>query len=92
MDDARRAFTPSVLMYAPAEPGIYLLWDGDALILVGHARAPETVLARLMDHYCGRVQPSHATHCGWELVHIEPWLERVGERAAPPLAAYLEID
>jgi hypothetical protein len=92
MDDARHAFTPSVLMYAPAEPGIYLLWDADTLILVGQARAPQTVLGRLMDHYCGRAAPSRATHCGWELEHTERWLDRVGEAAAPALPAYLEID
>ena len=92
MDDTRHAFTPSVLMYAPAEPGVYLLWDGEALILVGHARAPETVLGRLMDHYCGRAHPSHATHCGWDLTNTEPWLERAEETPAPALPAYLEVD
>jgi hypothetical protein len=66
MPEPRYPFTPWVVMYAPPAPGIYLLWDRDVLIFVGHARAPETILDRLMDHYCGRARPSQATHCGWE--------------------------
>jgi hypothetical protein len=64
--DARYPFTPSVVMYAPAVPGVYRLWDRDALIFVGEANPPATILERLMDHYCGRARPSQATHCAWE--------------------------
>lgn len=66
MAEPRYPFTPSVLMYAPATPGRYVLWDREALIFVGEAQAPQTILARLMDHYCGRAHPSQATHCAWE--------------------------
>lgn len=66
MSEPRQAFTVAVLMYAPASPGTYVLWDRDALIFVGRAEAPYTILEKLMDHYCGRVAPSRATHCGWE--------------------------
>ncbi|HEX7054047.1 MAG TPA: hypothetical protein VF211_08985 [Burkholderiales bacterium] len=95
MDERRYPFTPAVLMYAPAASGVYMLWDGDTLVFVGHACAPDTVLARLMDHYCGRAQPSQATHCGWELRNTQRWLDRVGrigarERAEPPV--YAELD
>lgn len=54
-------------MYAPPAPGTYMLWDRDVLIYVGHADAPQTILQRLMDHYCARAKPSQATHCSWEL-------------------------
>ena len=67
MAGSRHAFTPAVLMYAPASPGVYLLWDRDALIFVGQAAAPHTILERLMDHYCGRALPCRATHCAWEV-------------------------
>jgi hypothetical protein len=66
MAQLRHAFTPAVLMYAPASPGVYVLWDRDTIIFVGHAEEPHTILAKLMDHYCGRAAPSQATHCGWQ--------------------------
>ncbi len=66
MTETRQAFTLAVLMYAPASPGSYMLWDRDALLFVGRAAAPQTILEKLMDHYCGRAAPSRATHCGWE--------------------------
>jgi hypothetical protein len=62
----RHPFTMAVLMYAPAAPGRYALWDRDALLFVGRAAGPHTILERLMDHYCGRVAPSRATHCTWQ--------------------------
>lgn len=71
MSQSRHLFTPAVLMYAPACPGAYTLWDRERLIFVGHAHAPETILDRLMDHYCGRARPSQATHCSWEPAYAE---------------------
>ena len=82
-------------MYAPALPGVYLLWDREVLIFVGHAPAPQTILERLMDHYCGRTRPAQATHCGWELVDVAPWLDRlgtVGVGAQAANAVYAEAD
>lgn len=82
-------------MYAPPCPGVYLLWDRDVLIFVGHARSPETILARLMDHYCGRARPSQATHCGWDLADADAWLRRLGKVGAagePAAPAYAEVD
>ena len=61
----RRTFTMAVLMYAPARPGAYTLWDRDMLIFSGQASAPQTILEKLVDHYCGRAAPSRATHCEW---------------------------
>jgi hypothetical protein len=71
MRDARHPFTPAALIYAPAVPGVYTLWDREVLIFVGEARAPRTILDCLMDHYCGRSKPSQATHCVWECVDID---------------------
>ena len=67
MATARYPFTPGVLMYTPATPGRYTLWDRDTVIYFGEARAPHTLLDCLMDHYCGRAQPSRATHFTWQL-------------------------
>lgn len=67
MAEARYPFTPQFVMYAPPAAGVYMLWDRDVLIFVGQARAPHTILERLMDHYCGRAKPSQATHCSWEV-------------------------
>ena len=95
MPDPRYPFTPAVLMYAPAVPGVYMLWDRDVLLFVGHAAAPQTILDHLMDHYCGRRKPSAATHCSWELREVERWLERVGTVgvAEPtPSSSYAEAD
>jgi hypothetical protein len=95
MPDARYPFTPAVLMYAPATPGVYMLWDRDVLLFVGHARAPHTILGYLMDHYCGRRKPAAATHCGWELRELDRWLGRVGAvgvAEAQALPAYVEAD
>jgi hypothetical protein len=64
--ESRFPFTPRVLMYAPAAPGRYRLWNGDALIHAAEVVAPATLHERLMDHYCGRAEPSRATHCAWE--------------------------
>lgn len=82
-------------MYAPALPGVYMLWDRDVLLFVGHASAPETILGRLMDHYCGRARPAQATHCSWELVNVAAWLDRVGPAgfaAEETSQIYAEVD
>lgn len=80
-------------MYAPARAGVYMLWDRDLLIFVGHAAAPHTILQRLMDHYCGRVTPSQATHCSWETADLDAWLGRLGaSRASAEQADYAEAD
>lgn len=68
--NVRYPFTPQVVMYAPAAPGTYTLWDRDVLLFIGEAPAPQTILERLMDHYCGRARPSQATHCAWEVVEL----------------------
>ena len=94
MSEARRPFTPAEVMYAPAVAGVYLLWDREALIFIGEARSPDTVLSKLMDHYCGRAKPSNATHCGWEIsdsaARWRRWLGQVGVH--PEEAEYAETD
>lgn len=92
--EKRYPFNPTTLMYAPAAPGVYTLWNRDVLLFVGQARAPETVLERLMDHYCARAKPSCATHCGWELTDLQTWLERAGIGVEPerPRSIYAEAD
>jgi len=58
---------------------MYMLWDRDVLLYVGHAAGSVTILSRLMDHYCARAKPSQATHCSWELSENPQWMGRLGQ-------------
>jgi hypothetical protein len=92
--DARYPFTPSALVCAPAEPGVYLLWDREVLLFVGEAKSPSTIQSRLMDHYCARARPSQATHCSF-ILNVVDWmgpLGRVGVPAAVESSIYAEAD
>lgn len=61
----RYRFTHLVIAGAPADQGVYALWDGEELIYYGRGSIRE----RLMDHFHGRVDPltRRATHYGWEI-------------------------
>jgi hypothetical protein len=60
----RYRFTRTVLLGAPAEAGVYSLWDGEELVYYGHAAS---VRARLLEHFEGRLPATSATHYSWEL-------------------------
>ena len=63
------AFKPSMVADAPDTAGIYALWDGDALLLLGHANGgDDTLRARLSAHLersDGRA--GAPTHYSWQI-------------------------
>jgi len=70
-EPARRyKFTRTVLLGAPADAGVYALWDEEELVYYGRAMGGDaTIRSRLLDHLDGRMRlpvPS-ASHYSWEL-------------------------
>jgi hypothetical protein len=61
--------TRAMVNGAPAEPGIYALWEDDELIYLGRASATATIRERLGEHLTRSVCPcaENATHYSWEL-------------------------
>ena len=64
----RYRLTRTMVDGAPAEPGVYALWEDDELIYLGRASGI-TIRARLIEHLLHGVCPcaARATHYGWEL-------------------------
>ncbi len=60
----RYSFNRIVLAGAPAEPGVYALWQGDEIVYYGRALNGSTIRSRLLEHYENRAQ---ATHYSWEI-------------------------
>jgi len=59
---------------APADPGVYALWENDELIYYGRASGSViTIQVALLEHLSGRAGPctQRATHYGWE-ISLEP--------------------
>ena len=66
----RYRFTTWQIAGAPAERGVYVLWEGAQAIHVGAARGGEaTIRSCLQDHYTRRTRPHDATHFSWEPAH-----------------------
>lgn len=64
----RYHFTRIALLGAPADGGVYALWDGDELVYYGRATGgTASIRARLLEHFEGRLPATSATHCSWEL-------------------------
>lgn len=63
----RYRFTRIVLLGAPADAGVYALWDGEELVYYGRAALGATIRARLLDHLDGRLPLTSASHYSWEL-------------------------
>jgi len=67
-EPARRyRFTRIVLLGAPADAGVYALWDGEELVYYGRAAGGQTIRARLLEHLDGRLPAAGASHYSWEL-------------------------
>jgi hypothetical protein len=66
--ERRYRFNRIVLAGAPAQPGVYTLWQDEEVIYYGRAGGREaggaTIRSRLMEHYANRVP---ATHYSWEI-------------------------
>jgi hypothetical protein len=65
----RYKLTRAMVDGAPAEPGVYALWEDEELIYLGRASAAATIRARLQEHLVRRICPcaENATHYSWEL-------------------------
>jgi hypothetical protein len=63
----RWAFTQAMLEYAPDNPGVYLLWDGDEIIYIGRAQGAQSVKTCLLAHNAGSLGEctKRATHYSW---------------------------
>ncbi len=79
------SFTAWSIAAAPADAGVYVLWEGEELVYVGRA---QNVRARLLEHYARQLAPSEATHYGWELARfpalreaevLREWAARTGK-------------
>ncbi|HUQ25107.1 MAG TPA: hypothetical protein VM140_05505 [Burkholderiales bacterium] len=82
----RYRFTRIVLLGAPADAGIYALWDEEELVYYGRAMGGKsTIRARLLDHLDGRLPTAGASYYSWELCG-DP-----AGREAQLLAAYQRI-
>jgi hypothetical protein len=62
---------------APADPGVYALWENDELIYYGHARGESmTIQSQLKAHLDrGHDCTRGATHYGWEISANPPLRE-----------------
>src|SRR2546428_11652754 len=66
----RYRFTRSMVEGAPADPGVYALWENDELIYYGRASGNViSIQFALFEHLSGRAGPctQRATHYGWEI-------------------------
>jgi hypothetical protein len=66
----RYRFTRNMVEGAPADPGVYALWENEELIYYGRASGNAiSIQLALMDHLSGRGGPctERATHYGWEI-------------------------
>lgn len=66
----RYRFTRSMVEGAPADRGVYALWEGDERIYYGRASGSlKSIQFALLEHLSGRASPCthRATHYGWEI-------------------------
>lgn len=65
----RYRFTRSMVEGAPADPGVYALWEAGELIYYGHAAGATGIQFALLEHLSGRAGlcTQRATHYGWEI-------------------------
>ncbi|HVL36263.1 MAG TPA: hypothetical protein VM489_11385 [Burkholderiales bacterium] len=88
----RYRFTRSMVDGAPADPGVYALWEGEELIYYGCAAGLViTIQVALLEHLSGRAGSctQRATHYGWEIC-LDP-LAREAELLAEHQAAFQRL-
>jgi hypothetical protein len=73
----RYAFTKTMVAGAPADPGVFALWENDELIYYGHARGQAATIQSCLKEHLERAEPctSGATHYGWEISANPPLRE-----------------
>lgn len=71
LPEKRWPFTRANLEYAPEDPGIFVLWDGDEVIYIGRATR-STIKAELLAHQDGAAGACtmKATHYSWEITML----------------------
>ena len=69
IDHKRWPFTPAMLEYAPEDPGVYVLWDGEEIVYIGRAHGAENVRTCLLAHHAGSLGEctKKATHYSWAI-------------------------
>jgi hypothetical protein len=88
----RYRFTRSMVEGAPADPGVYALWENDELIYYGRASGKAiTIQLALFEHLSGGAGPctEAATHYGWEIT-LDP-VAREAELLAEYKAAFKRL-
>lgn len=62
---------------APADPGVFALWENDELIYYGHARGQAATIQSCLKEHLERADSctSGATHYGWEISANPPLRE-----------------
>ena len=70
----RYVLTATMVAGAPADPGVYALWENDELIYYGHALgASVTIQSALGEHLAGgNPCTARATHYAWEIAANPP--------------------
>jgi hypothetical protein len=65
----RYALTQTMIAGAPADPGVYALWENEELIYYGHARGDRATIQSCLKQHLGGSNSctAHATHYGWEI-------------------------
>jgi hypothetical protein len=63
----RYAFSAWSITAAPADAGVYVLWEREELVYIGRT---QNILGQLLQHYARHVAPHDATHYGWELARF----------------------
>jgi hypothetical protein len=65
----RYAFTATMVSGAPADPGVYALWENDEIIYYGHARGQGATIQSCLKAHLerGHACTAGATHYGWEI-------------------------
>ena len=73
----RYVFNATMVSGAPADPGVYALWENDELIYYGHARGDRfTIQSCLQQHLAGNGGcTGQSTHYGWEISSNPPLRE-----------------
>jgi hypothetical protein len=85
----RYRFTSNMVEGAPADPGVYALWEGEELIYYGRASGNViSIQLALFEHLRGRTGActQRATHYGWE-ISLDP-VAREAELLAEYKAAH----
>lgn len=88
----RYRFTRSMVEGAPADPGVYALWESDELIYYGRASGESiSIQFALLEHLSGRAGlcTHRATHYGWE-ISLDP-VAREAELLAEYKAAFKRL-